>query len=393
LKVKIRSLLTVVAMLSILLFSVGTAHAVLGVADDVPANAVVLPVIATVANGGLNTVFAIAETTCPSVIDPVVAVPQEDPAIPFASGNAVIVAHYQLSNTCSGPVASGDVPFTCHDVVPFNFHSMMTNLSNSQKTQMSITIDGVAYWAGYITFSNQVTPDDDLIAWVYLTDLGQGFASGFNAIGLEGGAGPRMEEDSGNAAITVNTLYPRYQIVNAQANTWNWWFVLAGRNQIGSAPANDNPNVDGVVYGCGFSNCSNSAFTRLLKGIICNEQEDCPDFQIYIPRELNIINVGEILPNIHASKYPKNGFAILQVEEDGDIGGISHIITGTTDASVCTFTQGTYYSMFGWSYQRAESETLPITANWDVIHPMHRAYCDSPPSETYVSGLTCGLDL
>ena len=68
---KIRSLLTILAMFSVLLLGAGTAHAVYGVADDVPAQDLIIPIICGKdANNGVNTAIAIAEVTCGSLIDP-----------------------------------------------------------------------------------------------------------------------------------------------------------------------------------------------------------------------------------------------------------------------------------------------------------------------------------
>jgi hypothetical protein len=60
LKVKIRNLLAVVAMISILLFGVGTALAVTGVDDEVPANDAVIPFVCQV-GGGLDTSWLFAD--------------------------------------------------------------------------------------------------------------------------------------------------------------------------------------------------------------------------------------------------------------------------------------------------------------------------------------------
>jgi hypothetical protein len=98
LKVKKRSLLIIVAMLSICLFGIGTAYAVTGVADDVPGQDVVFPIICegTVnasgqpVFGSLNTIWAIADkgsegdptcTVAESVCDPRIADPNDKSGI------------------------------------------------------------------------------------------------------------------------------------------------------------------------------------------------------------------------------------------------------------------------------------------------------------------------
>ncbi|MFA6053915.1 MAG: hypothetical protein WC769_00930 [Thermodesulfovibrionales bacterium] len=374
---KIRSLLTIVAMLSMLLCGIGTAHAVLGVADDVPANAVVIPIMCGVdASHGLNTAFALAhagfdsDKECSTLVEPIITTPD---------GNAVIVAHASVRNSCSKEVLTFNKPLTCHDVESLNCKDIIDSMSPTQKDQMRISVEGQDWYAGYVIFTNTETSGNDLVSWAYLEDLNLGFVSGLNGIGLEDGAGARMEEDAGAAPITAHDFMPRYFLLNDKAQTWNWWIIMAGRNQIGK-----------VTCDVEYVNCSGALFSRKLTGIICNEQEVCPDFEIGIPRELNIIDVGQHLPVIHTG-FPKGGFAQLGIVESGDIGGVSHIITGTTDVTVCTLTTGQYYSIFGWAYQREAADTSELS--WDVIHPMHRDYCSVPETLTYITGPACGLDL
>jgi len=373
--VKKRSLLTIVAMLSILLFGIGTAHAVIGVADEVPANALVIPIICGVdASQGLNTAFAIAhagissDAECDNVIDPVITTPD---------GNAVIVMHASVRNSCSKEVATFNKPLTCHDVEDFNCKALIAGMSSTQKNQMKIAVEGNMWYAGYVIFNNTTTENNDLVSWVYLEDLNLGFVSGLNGVGLEDGAGARMEEAAGDGPISAFGFLPRYFLLNDRANTWNWWIIMAGRNQIGKATCD-------VEY----TNCSAALFSRKLTGIICNQEEDCPDFEIGIPRELNIIDVGAHLPVIHTT-FPKGGFAELGIVETGDIAGSSYEIDGTVDVGVCTFSEGEYYSMFGWSYQRAAAGTSELS--WDAIHVMHRDYCSSPEGMDWISGPDCGV--
>lgn len=375
---KIRSLLTIVAMFCILLSGIGTAHAVLGVADDVPANSIVVPIICGVGANGLNTAFAIAETTCPPVLDPIVDA---------TDGNAVINTHASVRNACSQEVYTFDHPFTCHDVESFNCKDLIDAMSPAAKNRMKTSINGVDYYAGYIILNNVTAVYNDLISWVYLEDLNLGFVSGFNGIGLEDGAGARLEEDAGAAPITAADFMPRYFILNDRAQTWNWWIILAGRNQVGTVVCRNENGVDTP-----YENCSSAILGRKVTGIICNEQEDCPDFEIGIPRELNIIDVASHLPGSLHTGFPKGGFAKLGIIEQGDYLGVPVKVTGTIDAlTVCGLTAGEYYSIFGYSYQREAANTSELS--WDVVHPMHRDYCNIPEELIYITGLTCGLVL
>ena len=367
-------------MLSVLLFSIGTAYAVLGVADDVPANSLVVPIICGVGSNGLNTAFAIADTSCPSV-------PSQLDGVTTADGQARVLTHSSVRNSCSQEVYTFDKPLTCHDVESFNCKSLIAAMSPGAQNQMKIAISGVDYYAGYMIVNNVLTSDNNLIGWSYLEDLNLGFVSGMNMIGLENGAGPRLEEDRGNAAVTAFDFMPRYFALNDRAQSWNWWIILAGRNEVGQFICRNAAGVDQT-----YTNCSSALLVRYLKGIICNEQEDCPDFQIPIPRELNIIDVAANLPGSLHTDFPKGGFAILGITEEGDFLGTPVNGLGTIDPlTACGLFEGDYYSMFGWAYQREAANTSELS--WDVIHPMHRDYCSGEGELGYIEGPECGSEL
>lgn len=369
-------------MLSVLLFGIGTAHAVLGVADDVPANALTLPIICGKdATNGLNTVFAVAETTCPD--------PFSDPQISVTDGLAAVLGHFSVRNSCSDEVWTFDHYWTCHDIESFNCKSIVADMPATAKTKMEITINSKVYYAGYlildeISNGGGLVNPDLFIGWVYLEDLGLGFASGFNAVGLEVNPGTRLEENAGAGPITAHMLFPRYLLLNNQPETYNWWIILAGRNQMGTVTCGA---TNQITYGPG---CSTLSLSRSLSGVICNEEEDCPDLDFGIPRELNIINVADEIPaTIHAG-YPKGGFGIFTIVESGNLGTASISITGTRAVnSICVVDGDQYYSIFGWSYQREQSGNQNPGLSWDVIHPVHRIYCNTPEGMTHVTGNAC----
>jgi len=267
---KVKRLLVVLGVLSILLCGFGTAHAVFGVVDDVPGTDVVVPIICE-KGGTLNTVYAIANVW-------------------FAAG---ATADRVVFDRRSNWVYDDDVSWTEGDVLPQDCQSLVAGMSPMQQTQLETTIGGRTYYVGYVIYFNWNWPDwNQFVSWVYLVDLPKGFASGFNGFQAEGYVTNQLcEWDDANGISwcqTAEALFPRYYIMNNLTETWNWWIVIYGDND----PA------------------------RILVGYICNEEEDCVSLNIPVPDELNIINVEPYIPAaLHPAGYPKAGFAAFSNNE------------------------------------------------------------------------------
>lgn len=382
---KIRSMLTILAMFSVLLFGAGTAHAVLGVADDVPAQDLVIPIVCAVEDNSLDTLFAIAEVTCGTPITGEFA----------TDGPAVVIGHFGVWNYRSVLGPTFDWKWSCHDVEAFNCKELVNGnlakgipgMSPQQKAAMIQSIppkpdpNSKDYYIGYVTIQNFTDSEPRFVSWVYITDLLKGLANGFDGLAIEGGLDGTpghkslLRENGGSGPIAAETWFPRYFILNDDAESFNWWIWLSGRN----------------AY-----NCSGVSGTRSLSGIICNEQEDCPDFSFLNPDELFILDVNAVLPVIHAPGSIKGGFARLSVTESVGITAppTSYNILGTANLPffVCNVDPG-FYSMWGWAYQRAfsNSQFNGVNLSWDAIHPMHREYCTAPQGLPYIQGSVCSV--
>lgn len=392
---KKRSLLIVLAMLSVFLFGIGTAYAIYGVADDVKGQDLVWPMFCVETPGpspapnnsaatSLNTNWAIAELIGGTT---------------DLNGYAV-TANCTLWSQKSTLIFDFVYTWSPFQVVIDDCQSLLTrhpggklvdnNLDGTPDLRM--VIDGVNYWGGYITCTQagiipigQTLPLNALDRFmnnVYLVDLPLGFASGLNGPSLEGIGAPVPPVPGGATIpsdaffgefgpafhITAGSVYARYYVNNdplTNPNTWNWLIFLLGRNQY---------NITDFITS-----------TRVISGVICDENEHCASLTIPIWWELNVINVDPLLPgspfftplgNINPGvpqTFPKAGFVAGTVVENGSRAGFGNFtITGTAnhvDASAIPF-----YSMFGWSYQRAQAGTN-ILGDYDVIHNIYRTYC------------------
>jgi hypothetical protein len=371
--VKIRNLFVLVAMLSVFLFGIGTAHAIYGVQDDVPGQDLVWPVICaktpSPANS-LNTNWAIADLIGGST---------------NLAGN-VIAANCVIRDITSHPIFDFGYVWTPFDVVVDNCESLVATTTPANRTALTVTLDGVQYYQGYIVCSQVNVPclggltcasqiQDRFMNNVYLVDTPLGFASGFNGPTIEGngtllvaGSTPAISTGLGENAtpgpateIAAEDVYFRYYLDNTLASTWDWWIVLMGRNQYNTV------NITG---------------TRILDGVVCDENEHCLSVQIPVPNELNVLSVADFLPGAPLdTSYPRAGFGAFVIHESGTRalggGGVgSFTLTGTINNPFAGAT--TYYSVYGWSYQRAQAASL--VQDFDVIHPMLRKYCSGVPS-------------
>jgi hypothetical protein len=396
LKVKIRNLLIAVAMLSVLLCgAVGTAYAILGAADDVAGQDLVIPFICGRTDldptNTLNTLYTIAEVKGGGRA-----------GTPWVSTDRVLYNQFSVS-TIDYPTT-----FTGHDLLSFDCLSDFASHSTQTKNAYTVTIPadgGKKYLAGYVIlsqlsandgFCSDPAPDgvactstldclqfditsvcdkslqNRFIGWEYLVDLQKGFASGFNAISAEYGVGQNLGEAGGVFPVTAATLYPRVYIHNALSETWNWWIVLVGRNELscgGLAPA---PG-------------------RSLTGLICSPEEVCPSFSVAIPNELNVIDMLTEVPQVSSIPgFPKSAFAIGNITETFSLQGVNFTLAGTANIpGLCGYFDP-FYSIFAWSYERAQSDN-PIggfNGSWDVVHPAHRNYCTGVAE--WIEGGDCG---
>lgn len=331
-EVKIKGLLNVVALLCVFLIGAGKVHAVLGVADDVPGQDIVFPIICEGHHnpsgggpifGSLNTIWAIADHVpsahelCPDGV-----------CSPHDGGVGVVRATVTVFDRTSVHRFDTAECWSMNDLLSNDCQGLISSMSRRNQEAMEVTIGEITYFAGYVLYHQDAACSGGLqnrfTAWIYLNDIAKGFATGFNGISLENGASPHLQETcntgscNGGVVVEAGILYPRYFLLNGDPDSINWWIFLVGSNLSG----------------------------RGLSCFFCDEQEHCFSGGLDIPFELNIVDVAGIIPGglFTSPSFPKAGFAS------------------------CSFGEGG--SIFGWSYQRAVPVSSPVKIS--VIHPIHR---------------------
>ncbi len=348
----------VVAMLSVLLSGIGTAHAVIGVLDDVPGEDIVVPFICE-KTGTLDTEWAIAELSglggfTDAIYFNVQSQFVKDEVIGYTPHDVFTDA---CKNFISGACDTGLITPACPlppaaPVIPGRFSPI-----ELAKLDTSVTENGTPddVYAGYVIYINEFALDQ-YAGWIYLNDIPNGFNAGFDAYSVEEGVdlgaaddltiSPSELVEAGfhapapvGAPLAPNKFYPRYFFLNDNPATFNWWIILKG-----GAPgvtATGNPDH--------FLNCA----------VICDEEENCPSTTIPVPNNLNFVDVSQYLP----FAVPPTG-----------IGGFANCCTQTNSVGTCSGfinpATGDEVTSMGWAYQRAATGT--VISNWDVAHPMHR---------------------
>lgn len=299
----------------------GTAYGIGGVDDNVPAQELIFPFICEGTTGAapgdpavfgtLNTLWSYAETQGQ---DTMVYIYARD-------RRGVLVLDYTDH-------------LTPRDVSSSDCQALVNMMSFYSQGELVITIGGKSYFAGYLTVSKH-SPDDEvdnLIGWVTLYDAdlsndNRGYtAANFKPYQAEGRADPTtFAERMGHGPMYADEYYLRYNILNDNEKTYNWWIVLRGES---FCPDNAPWCTSQTALVC----------------IICNEGETCISVDLPVPHRLNIINVRDYIPGalFPVSTYPKAGFAYCALRE----GGIDY-------GEVESFTNEDF-TAFMWSYQRQQ---------------------------------------
>jgi len=398
LKVKIRNLVVVVAMLSTLIFGIGTANAIFGVNDKVPGQDIVIPIICegepgagpndAPVFGSLDTLWAIAQTS-PSVgLNTSKTVPPPDASTshdtgPVGTHDCKTYASYFGYSRRSVQTQDLTTCWTDGEIISDSCSRLITTMDHDAQVKMAYptTISGKKVFVGYVKYQKVGDTVDNLVSWVYITDLQKGYASGFDGISMEKGTTAELREDGASAPVTAVDVFPRVFLKNKLSESFNWWLILLGRN----AYCIDNPQI-----------CANP-LSRYLDCVFCDEFENCQSNTIQIPDEFNVIDIVSKYPNVLKPSgtpatpdslgktctfgdpgCPVSGFATCTVTEKGVLSDSSPItIIGTADSSIIPgqVSLTNYYSLFGWSLQRAEDDGGLSKLSWDVTHEMHRTYC------------------
>jgi len=220
--------------------------------------------------------------------------------------------------------------WTQYDVISHTCTGLISQMSQTGKDALKITIAGKNYYAGYVTYNagpiDGVT-SESLIGWgnFYYSGLFGDTDAGFNGV-------PDFDAYSWAAD---KSLYLRYDIENDKSGTFNWWIILT-------------PSPQG------------NWCTRVLQCFICDEDENCFSHNIAIGKALNVANVlDQLPPPLKINGYPYKGFAQCSVAVQAVYPGINE--------ELCTDLEND--KIAGWLYQYTRGNAL--AGDKATVIPVH----------------------
>jgi len=340
------------AVMAALMFSVAPSQALNSIDDNVPGVNPLLPFFLVNKAGysnntGLDTLFVIQEVG-------------GGPTQFKTKGTLHLIVRDKLSYDKGSTV----IPYTPNDVVALSVRDVIKACVGVVKlADLEITLNGVAYYTGYIDFYNLLNTSNNLVGFMYVIDLANGWAAASTM--------PVFEDASntGYDAVQKWTTTDTYQGKTYTLEPFSpQGYALSALREMkdctttGSIATSfrlmprwflKDLNAETFIPIWTSSNHSTSAtsWTYLATAYIYDNEENMLDLPIDIPYELNWIDVRDLLTGDWQAKT----------------GGWIHIPLSNT---VSRGTLPWDSSWLAYSYQTASSSS--IGANWSVLHAVHR---------------------
>jgi len=392
------------SVLAALTFGVGSALAVPGVPDNTPGTDFTVPFLVSdarvTAGSGQTTVLNLSEVR----------------------GYATDF-HVYFYSVKSVYVADAWIPITHWGTIMKDLATLIQDMSDQDRTRLTITYEGESYYAGYMVANNYVYSwnatsgvwqrvrgyMDNVIGSIYMLNLSQGMAAASNLpmreyFALTGATFP--------GAVTIDPDLAIYQ------NYWTQWAITGSSPALTATKAMPtsfgaferwsavalhaanarvwgNP-IDVALYG----DLSKTAFPDIWFAPACGEWSLYPEYYILNSTGKTVFMIYQSgMPNgttFHmfvvndAEDYLSTTIPIDEVTfinaEDWIPSGLkvaypySGIFNWTSDDSSATATQLTWAEFLGWSWQQADSGATSAATNWQIMKQMAR---DVGTSGTY----------
>jgi len=352
-----KKIFIVLSALAALMLCVVPAQALVGSPDDVPGQDAVVPFICDrTLTSGLNTLITFQDVRGGWDDD--------------GTGTAMVgVYHFTVNTVESVTVHNANLTGSPRSVISTDAFTILTAASSAARTSLEVTIDGGAYYAGYIYF-NALTPTADstnfnsVVGQFFFVNLAAGKAASANIpmkeyaladattdnarsipvafinemVGDPAGTSDDSDAElfspnaainairlqAGNAGIGPATnfyLFPRVFVADATAA--NWWIFWSSANDLPTATT-----IHVNVY---------------------NETETAISTNIPLDSELEIVDSETYLPAGLWTGYPYSGYVELD--------------WATSTAALRA------QEFLGWSYLQA---TGTASESWTVLNAMPR---------------------
>jgi hypothetical protein len=343
-----KKFLVAISLVAMLGFIAVPANALVGVPDDVPGYDMLVPwiYVSMPGFGNENTLITITE------IDG------------FVTG-----LHLWVNDIDSVPVHNWNETLTPFDVFGIDGLTIINSMSPLAQAALEVDTDGDGvndHWAGYIYAFNLGANPNNLISNCYQVYLPAGMAVGFNGVSMEWYPlyidivrQTNFPFDIfGDETYSANALWVGKQVLQGIVPAIDaTFFRLMPRYYINDAIAQSLLMIwVETAY-------TNIPVPGLLHCFFYDEDENFLSSNIPIMHELNIIDVGLILPaGLFPGVYPWGGWIDIQTPDQFGNGWF-------TDLNANGIFDGAERSWLGYSWQRAMG---PAAEAWEVIQKAHR---------------------
>lgn len=349
-----KKLFVVLSLLAVLAFGAVPSQALVGMPDNVPGRDILVPFFYVSMPGFGN------ENTLVTITD----------VLGLTAPTGYPELHLVIYDIKSVPQFNINIEHTKFDVVVTDAYTLINLMSPVGKKALEIDTDGNGvndHWAGYIFVENLYTDLNNLISQCYQVYLTAGMAAGFNGVKIEYNAALAAGARQGVKYFPGDTGW-------SEAFSPDALFVGNGLLTTGAVPAGD-PNWFRLLPRYFVMDAVGKSLLIIWKSantlvgtplapfpIHCNfydEKETVLSADIYLPFELNIINITTILPYGLFSGYPWGGWIdIFMPDPYGN--GPKHVSQGGFDKTI---------QWLGYSWQRAIG---PAAEAWEVMHEVDR---------------------
>ncbi len=362
---KMKKLIAVAAILSVMFLGTGTSQAFVGVPDAVPGTDIMVPffLVSMPGFGNENTLITLTDVTGAGWPNTVL-------------WNTNVF--YWVHDIDSVVQWDGTFNLTPFDVWGTDALTMITGMSVAAKAALEIDLDGDGtndHWAGYIYFFNQTYINDNLMAHAYQVAIPEGMAAGYIPPSMEFCAPWLLYDPRQVSLMQIGGAIFDVEAFSANA-LWVGKNLLAGL----VAPVNDagffrlmpryyihDANSVNYLIIWTESNFSNIPLPGTnIHVFFFDEEENRQSSNIDLDHELNIIDVAMVVPaGLFPAGYPYAGWINIETPDIFANGWFTDVNIPGGDG----IWDGAQREWVSYSYQKAIGSAAET---WDVIFEMHR---------------------
>lgn len=344
-----KKIFLVLAVMAALIFSVAPSQALNSIDDNVPGVHPFLPFFLVDkagydTNTGLDTLMVIQEIGGGAT-----------------AGKVKGGIHIQVRDKKSVPKGSKFDTYTPDDVQAYSVRDLIEACVGVDKLpDLEAVLNGVTYYTGYIDFYNSLETANNLVAFMYLIDLDNGWAAATTAPVFEHAESTYADAQKVSVSA-ISPGYGPYVLEPFSANGYAWSEYRSRTANTGSGSASSfrlmprwflkDANAETFIPVWSSANHVTSTSHLSFTALIYDNAENVRDLPIDLPYEVNWLDVRGLM----VSDWQTKTGGWIDIDFPNTVGVFINLWND---------------SWLAYSYQTASSSS--IGANWSVLHPVHR---------------------